>query len=117
MELADCSSPIGTAVAVDSNLTPELQYARCMSNRYRSEDFPQCVSCTRRWAGDTCRFQGIRYFLKDKAGVMRGISFVDNQKEDGPSHTFPNKWNVPLEERHILRTKVSWMIHSYVSPS
>ena len=41
-------------------LTPELQFARCMSNRYKPDPFPRCVSCTRRWAGDTCRFQGIR---------------------------------------------------------
>jgi hypothetical protein len=41
-------------------LVPELQFARCMSNRYKPDPFPRCVSCTRRWAGDTCRFQGIR---------------------------------------------------------
>ena len=47
------------AVSPDK-LVPELQFARCMSNRYRPDPFPRCVSCTRRWAGDTCRFQGIR---------------------------------------------------------
>jgi hypothetical protein len=41
-------------------LVPELQFARCMSTRYKPDPFPRCVSCTRRWAGDTCRFQGIR---------------------------------------------------------
>lgn len=41
-------------------LVPELQFARCMSNRYKPDPFPRCLSCTRRWAGDTCRFQGIR---------------------------------------------------------
>lgn len=87
-------------------LHPELQFARCMSNRYKSEQFPRCVSCTRRWAGDTCRFQGIRFFLKDNEGTIVGISFVENQKPDAPAMTFPAVWNIPLEKVHIRRTKV-----------
>jgi lysine-specific demethylase 3 len=86
-------------------LHPELQFARCMSNRYRSEQFPRCVSCTRRWAGDTCRFQGIRFFLKDGQRNIVGISFVENQRPDAPSMSFPVQWNVPLTEHHIGRTK------------
>ncbi|KAF8121329.1 hypothetical protein EV363DRAFT_1365556 [Boletus edulis] len=88
-----------------SPLHPELQFARCMSNRYRSEQFPRCVSCTRRWAGDTCRFQGIRFFLKDSQRNIVGISFVENQRPDAPSMNFPVQWNVPLTEQHIRRTK------------
>ncbi|CAL1701506.1 unnamed protein product [Somion occarium] len=84
---------------------PELQFARCMSNRYRSEEFPRCVSCTRRWAGDTCRFQGIRFFLKDENRNIVGISFVESQKPDGPSMNFPLQWNVPLIQSHIVRVK------------
>lgn len=87
-------------------LHPELQFARCMSNRYRSEQFPRCVSCTRRWAGDTCRFQGIRFFLKDTQRNIVGISFVESQKADAPTMNFPSKWNVPLQPTHIRRTKV-----------
>ena len=87
-------------------LNPELQFARCMSNRYRSEEFPRCVSCTRRWAGDTCRFQGIRFFLKNQNRDIVGISFVESQKADAPSMNFPHKWNVPLERDHILHVKV-----------
>ncbi|KAK7695546.1 hypothetical protein QCA50_000182 [Cerrena zonata] len=86
-------------------LHPELQFARCMSNRYRSEEFPRCVSCTRRWAGDTCRFQGIRFFLKDENRNILGISFVESQKPDGPSMSFPLQWNIPLHESHMLRVK------------
>ncbi|EPT02793.1 hypothetical protein FOMPIDRAFT_54959 [Fomitopsis schrenkii] len=86
-------------------LHPELQFARCMSNRYRSEEFPRCVSCTRRWAGDTCRFQGIRFFLKNDKKQIVGISFVENQKPDAPTMTFPNKWNVNLQKGHIHRIK------------
>jgi lysine-specific demethylase 3 len=93
-------------------LQPELQFARCMSNRYRSEQFPRCVSCTRRWAGDTCRFQGIRFFLKDPQRNIVGISFVETQKPDAPSMTFPNKWNVPLQPLHIRRTKV-WSVQPH----
>jgi len=87
-------------------LHPELQFARCMSNRYKNEQFPRCVSCTRRWAGDTCRFQGIRFFLKDNNRNIVGISFVENQKPDAPAMTFPAVWNVPLQAVHIRRTKV-----------
>ena len=83
-----------------------------MSNRYRSEEFPRCVSCTRRWAGDTCRFQGIRFFLKDENRNIIGISFVENHKADGPSMNFPVKWNVPLQLAHIERIKV--MSHSTI---
>jgi len=89
-----------------SSLQPELQFARCMSNRYRSEQFPRCVSCTRRWAGDTCRFQGIRFFLKDSQRNIVGVSFVENLKPDAPNMNFPGHWNVPLTTAHIWRTKV-----------
>jgi hypothetical protein len=87
-------------------LHPELQFARCMSNRYRSESFPRCVSCTRRWAGDTCRFQAIRFFLRDENRNIVGISFVESQKADAPSMNFPSRWNMPLADRHISRVKV-----------
>ncbi|KAA1466060.1 hypothetical protein DENSPDRAFT_862224 [Dentipellis sp. KUC8613] len=86
-------------------LHPELQFARCMSNRYKAESFPRCVSCTRRWAGDTCRFQGIRFFLKDDKGNIVGVSFVENQKPDAPSMNFPSRWNVPLDAKYIKKTK------------
>ena len=78
-----------------------------MSNRYKSETFPRCVACTRRWAGDTCRFQGIRFFLKNNSQKVVGISFVENEKADAPTMTFPKQWNVPLKPEHIRRTKVS----------
>ncbi|KAH9927146.1 Clavaminate synthase-like protein [Epithele typhae] len=95
------------AVSPDATgpLQPELQFARCMSNRYRSEEFPRCVSCTRRWAGDTCRFQGIRFFLKNQNRDIVGISFVESQKPDAPTMTFPNKWNVPLQMDHIFHVQ------------
>jgi hypothetical protein len=95
-------------------LHPELQFARCMSNRYKNEQFPRCVSCTRRWAGDTCRFQGIRFFLKDNNRNIVGISFVENQKPDAPTMTFPAVWNVPLQAVHIRRTKVHLSIKTVV---
>ncbi|KAI0035629.1 hypothetical protein K488DRAFT_42813, partial [Vararia minispora EC-137] len=86
-------------------LHPELQLARCMSNRYKAEQFPRCVACTRRWAGDTCRFQGIRFFLKDTRGAIVGASFVENQKPDGPNMRFPTRWNKPLDRATIERVK------------
>lgn len=93
-------------VSPSTQLRPELQFARCMSNRYRNEEFPRCVSCTRRWAGDTCRFQGIRFFLKDEKKNIVGISFVESHKPDGPSMHFPGQWNIPLKDHYIRRLKV-----------
>lgn len=88
-----------------STMTTELQFARCMSNRYRAEQFPRCVSCTRRWAGDTCRFQGIRYFLRDDQRNIQYVSFVENLKPDAPNMNIPGQWNVPLTATHIRRIK------------
>jgi lysine-specific demethylase 3 len=88
-------------------LQPELQFARCMSGRYRLEPFPRCVSCTRRWAGDTCRFQNIRFFLKDKKRDIVGISFVEGRFQNAPKMNFPVRWNIPLMETHTKRMKVS----------
>ncbi|KDR74489.1 hypothetical protein GALMADRAFT_250463 [Galerina marginata CBS 339.88] len=87
---------------------PELQFARCMSNRYKKEEFPRCVSCTRRWAGDTCRFQGIRYFMRDAQRNLRGISFTErNSVTQVPIMDFPTRWNRKFEEEHIRRIKLS----------
>ncbi|GJJ07745.1 hypothetical protein Clacol_001950 [Clathrus columnatus] len=90
-----------------SQLVPDFQAARCMSSRYKSDSFPKCVSCTRRWAGDTCRFQGIRFFLRETNGHIGGISFVDSQIQELPKMDFPDKWNVPLELDKIRQLKMT----------
>lgn len=102
MQMAAADSSTNDA----NKLQPELQVARCMSNRYKSEDFPRCVACTRRWAGDTCRFQGIRFFLKNEKRQIAGFSFMEKQKADFPNMKFPNEWNVPFTEEHLSVTKV-----------
>lgn len=94
-------------------LTPELQYARCMSNRYRSDAFPRCVSCTRRWAGDTCRFQHIRVLLRDESKVVQAISFtgensIKEKTGDAQRMKLPDKWNVALEQAHIEKITVRY---------
>ena len=76
-----------------------------MAARYKKDDFPRCVSCTRRWAGDTCRFQGIRFFLRNTKNEIVGLSFVNNQKAE-KKMDFPDSWNVPLTDENIRRTKV-----------
>ncbi|KAK7471132.1 hypothetical protein VKT23_002545 [Stygiomarasmius scandens] len=88
-----------------ARLTPELQMGRCMAARYKKDDFPRCVSCTRRWAGDTCRFQGIRFFLRNTKNEIVGLSFVNNQKAE-KKMDFPDSWNVPLTDENIRRTKI-----------
>jgi lysine-specific demethylase 3 len=65
------------------------------------------VSCTRRWAGDTCRFQGIRFFLKDEKQNIVGVSFVENQKADSPTMKFPTRWNRPLDTVFIKEIKLT----------
>ncbi|KAF8632013.1 hypothetical protein AX17_004956 [Amanita inopinata Kibby_2008] len=89
-----------------SSLQPEMQFARCMSNRYKEHSFPRCVACTRRWAGDTCRFQGIRFFLKDFEEMIVGISFVESSTTDGPVLDFPKRWNKPLKCEHVRNMKI-----------
>ncbi|KNZ76817.1 Lysine-specific demethylase 3A [Termitomyces sp. J132] len=86
-------------------LHAEPQSTRCMSTKYKNDPFPRCVACTRRWAGDTCRFQGIRYFLRDATMQIVGVSFSETQKADTPSMKFPKKWNQVLTKAHIDRTK------------
>ncbi|CAA7269026.1 unnamed protein product [Cyclocybe aegerita] len=91
-------------------LIPELQFARCMSNRYRKEEFPRCVSCTRRWAGDTCRFQGIRYLMRDADRNLRGLSFNERNAlmpTEGTKMEYPTKWNREFERSHVRRTKLA----------
>ncbi|KAJ7179562.1 hypothetical protein C8R46DRAFT_1074100 [Mycena filopes] len=80
-----------------TNLAREPQTSRCMSSRYKNDNFPKCVSCTRRWQGDTCRFQNIRSFFRDSRG----------RQEDSTQTVmeYPLKWNTHLEKAHIDETK------------
>ncbi|KAF8898127.1 hypothetical protein CPB84DRAFT_1847865 [Gymnopilus junonius] len=111
LERAPDSGPNpSTAADGPVSLVPELQFARCMSNRYKNEEFPRCVSCTRRWAGDTCRFQGIRYFMRDSQRRLYGISFTEHHSQQAGQASpmeFPTKWNRKFEKEHICRTKLS----------
>ncbi|KAJ6543856.1 hypothetical protein B0H19DRAFT_1168673 [Mycena capillaripes] len=88
-----------------ANLAREAQTSRCMSSRYKKQDFPKCVACTRRWAGDTCRFQNIRSFFIDQDGNTRGFCFTEKQDVQAPTMKYPDKWNVLLELSHIHETK------------
>jgi lysine-specific demethylase 3 len=88
---------------------PEFQNARCMSSRYKSDPIPRCVSCIRRWAGDTCRFQNIRWILRNEQGECTSFSLRPPEGSCVPVAAplaFPAAWDAPLERRHIERTKV-----------
>lgn len=88
-------------------LYPEMQFARCMSARYKLDPFPRCVSCTRRWAGDTCRFQNIRILLRDANKLLCAVGFQDlNASRQADEMKYPNTWNVGLEMKHVDRTMV-----------
>ena len=91
------------------HILPELQTARCLSTRYKHEPLTRCVSCTRRGAGDTCRFQGIRYIIRDfERQKFVGISFDEHAEVGGTSEAvFPSRWNRNLDYEHTQRSKVS----------
>ncbi|KAG7096549.1 hypothetical protein E1B28_003972 [Marasmius oreades] len=95
--------PSSTLVAP---LTPDVQNARCMSSKYRDYAYSRCVSCTRRWAGDTCRFQGVRLFMKDVNGATVGIGFTQHQREEAPMMHFLDEWNDNFGWEEIRRTKL-----------
>ncbi|KAJ7047814.1 hypothetical protein C8F04DRAFT_986129 [Mycena alexandri] len=82
------------------------QTSRCMSSRYKDEGFSKCIACTRRWQGDTCRFQNIRSFFRDSRGRLTGMSFTE-RAEDLPQVVlqYPANWNIPLDKAHIDETK------------
>jgi len=64
-------------------LHPELQFARCMSNRYKKRNrFP--VAFLARVVGPETLVasRAIRFFLKDHNRNIVGISFVENQKPE-----------------------------------
>lgn len=85
----------------------ELQYARCMSARHKADPFARCVSCTRRWAGDTCRFQNIRILVRDVNKNLLGTTFQPlDAKVDNVPMQYPERWNILLERRHVDRVMV-----------
>ncbi|KAF7330825.1 Clavaminate synthase-like protein [Mycena venus] len=89
----------------NTSLQREDQTSRCMSSRYKSDEYPKCVACTRRWAGDTCRFQNLRSFYRDKNGSLVGVSFTESQEIKAPQLDYPDKWNIPLDKTHLQQTK------------
>ncbi|KAK7061321.1 Clavaminate synthase-like protein [Favolaschia claudopus] len=92
-------------ISRDTNLFCEEQTSRCMSTRYKSDEYPKCIACTRRWAGDTCRFQNLRSFYRDNKGTLVGMSFLEKENGKIPNMEYPDKWNIPLGKNHISLTK------------
>ena len=103
---------------MQTKLFPEMQYARCMSARYKADPFPRCVSCTRRWAGDTCRFQNIRILLRDANKVLMAVGFQSlTAKDEAPELVYPQSWNINLEPRHVERTMVRSIVKCGIAES
>ncbi len=87
-------------------LVAELQNTRCMAAKYKSDVVSRCLSCTRRWAGDTCRFLGVRWLMR-RNGVIEGVSFVKAPHPGaGREVTFPTEWNIPFTREHRQITMV-----------
>ncbi|KAF7301249.1 Clavaminate synthase-like protein [Mycena indigotica] len=93
-------------VPTTSNLRREMQTSRCMSTRFKNKDIPRCISCTRRWAGDTCRFQHVRSIFWDDHGRVQGFAFTE-QLSRKPAMVFPERWNKPLEMSHLKEAKIT----------
>ncbi|KAL1742882.1 hypothetical protein HDZ31DRAFT_83810 [Schizophyllum fasciatum] len=89
----------------DEGLKVEMQVKRCMTGNAAGPGIPKCLSCTRRWAGDTCRFQGMRYFGKDKNGKIITVAFKG--PGDRTKLNYPEKWNVAPTEERLTRTKLA----------
>ncbi|KAJ7666546.1 hypothetical protein B0H17DRAFT_1089633 [Mycena rosella] len=92
----------------NENLRVEIQEARCMASRYRNDladDITRCISCIRRWAGDTCRFQFVRFLFRDCDQKVRGFGFQERELDFLPSMEYPDAWNIPLRDDHIHETK------------
>lgn len=109
-------------------LFPELQKARCMSNKYKHTEISKCVSCTRRKQGDVCRFQNIRYIMKDSQGLfivqqsrirlisigeVKGIAFSQTVSHEEEDIEYPTKWNVDLTADRASTSKVRHQIVNY----
>ncbi|KAF7331679.1 hypothetical protein MKEN_00047600 [Mycena kentingensis (nom. inval.)] len=78
----------------------EMQVSRCMSTRYKNADIPRCIACTRRWAGDTCRFQHVRSIFWDEAGKLQGFAYTE-QLSRKPVLLFPDQWNTTFDKQRI----------------
>ncbi|PPQ71721.1 hypothetical protein CVT24_007891 [Panaeolus cyanescens] len=76
----------GAASDSPKTLIPELQFAR--------------------W--DTCRFQGIRFFMRDSQRKLMAVSFNQHHgRPEGPHIEFPTQWNREFEPAHAKRVKLS----------
>lgn len=97
-----------TPLANDVQPRPVLQTSKCSASIYKSEKHLRCTACVKKKAGDTCRFQFIRFFLRDESGNVVGVSFLGPQRVDPSPMDFPNQWNIPLDESHLNLVKV-WL--------
>ncbi|KAF9229923.1 hypothetical protein BU15DRAFT_69637, partial [Melanogaster broomeanus] len=91
---AEASSDRSPEWSVITQLMPTVSYTSNWT--YKGKD---------KAGEDRNNSRGIRFFLKDIQRNIVGTSFVENQRADAPSMSFPVQWNVPLTEQHIRRTK------------
>lgn len=94
-------------VAWSGPMVKELQTARCMGQRYKADEFPRCVACTRRWAGDTCRFQHVRYFLRDNNQQIVATAFVEMHNATPPKMKYPTAWSSTMGKMEVELTKIT----------
>ncbi|KAF8144397.1 hypothetical protein K438DRAFT_1631881, partial [Mycena galopus ATCC 62051] len=74
--------------------------------RYITDEYSKCVSCTRRWAEDPCRFQNLRSFFRDDKGTLVGLAFEEKQDDSRTVRIdYPHKWNIPLDKIHLHQMK------------
>ncbi|TBU33518.1 Clavaminate synthase-like protein [Dichomitus squalens] len=69
--------------------------------------FPRCTACIRKASGETCRFQNLRYLLRDKNRKVIGTTFGEGQAHAAPTLVSPSEWNTTLGLGHIDRVKLT----------
>lgn len=80
-----------------------------MSVRYKDVPYTRCMACTRRWAGDTCRFQNVRYILRDReTREVKAYAFTQyRHNQIAPDLALPEEWKGPMTLKYIQAVKVS----------
>ncbi|KAK0207438.1 hypothetical protein IW262DRAFT_1530297 [Armillaria fumosa] len=89
----------GIERAIDA--TGHTHLVKNPTNQASGQLVPELQESRRRKAGDTCRFKGVRYFLKDKKGNVMGVSFVTKPLGAIPIIKYPTAWNIPLSDEYI----------------
>ncbi|KAL1749824.1 hypothetical protein FB107DRAFT_224897, partial [Schizophyllum commune] len=83
----------------------EQQVGCCTTGKAAASGVPKCITCSRRLAGDTCRFQGIRWFGLDQDENIVTVGFKDVGTVSGL--LYPDRWNVIPTQENLMQVKMA----------